>query len=57
MGSQAERTRGKAAAGGPDKAADCGLGSTTFVGGTTGERDKPCNPEFQCGEIMPQTSN
>ena len=24
------------------------------LGGTTGEQDRPCNPEFQCGEIKPQ---
>ena len=24
------------------------------LGGTTGERDRPSNPGFQCGEIKPQ---
>ena len=57
MGSQAERTRGKAAAGGPDKAVDCGLGSPTFVGGTTGERNRPHNPGSQFREVKPQISD
>ena len=27
------------------------------LGGKTGERDRPSNPEFQCGEIKTQTSD
>ena len=60
MGSQVERTRGKAVAGGLDEAAACRLGSPTFsadkLGGTTGEQDRlPFNPGFQCQEIKPQS--
>ena len=55
-----ERTHGKAAAGGPsevglwsrvDKAA---AGSEAAAGGPG---DRPCNPEFQQGEIKPQTTD
>ena len=57
-GSWAERTHGKAVAGGPSKVADCGAGwaklqlaSEAAVGGT-GDRWR--NPEFRCREIKPQ---
>ena len=60
-GSWAERTRGKAAAGGPSEVADCGVGweklqlaSESAAGGLG---DRPCNPEFQRGEIKPQTTD
>ena len=59
MGSQVERTRGKAVAGGLDEAAACRLGSPTFsadkLGGTTREQDTPQNPGFQYAEIKPQS--
>ena len=59
MGSHAERTQGKAVTGTPSEEADCGegwvklqLASKAAAGGLG---DKPHNPEFQCGEIKPQT--
>ena len=61
MGSRVERAHGKAAAGGPSKAVDCGAGWAKLqlagqaVAGGPG--DRPCNPEFQHGEIKPQTTN
>ena len=53
MGSRAERTCGKAVAGGqrvPHLRAD-------KRGGATGEQDRPCNPGLHCGEIKPQISD
>ena len=44
---------GKAVAGRPREAVDCGLG-TYKLGGATGEQDRLGNPEFQNGEIKPQ---
>ena len=61
MGSQAERTHGQAEVGGPSEVADCGarwaklqLAVEAAAGGPS---DRPCNPEFQCGEIKPQTTD
>ena len=54
MGSWAERTCSKVAAGGPGEVADCGaewaklqLASEAAAGGPG---DRWSNPEFQCGE-------
>ena len=69
--SQAERTRGKAVAGGPSEVADCGTGQARLqladptashsridkLGGTVGEQSRLRNPGLQCGEIKPQTSD
>ena len=61
MGSWVERPRNKAAAGRPSEVADCGVGwpklqlASEAAGGGPG--DRPCNPEFQCGEIKLQTSD
>ena len=61
MGSWAERTGGKAAAGGPSEVADCGAGWARLqlageaAAGGLGNRQS--NPEFQCREIKPQTSD
>ena len=52
MGSQVERTWGKAVAGGRGGPHLCG----DKPGGTTGEQDRPHNPGLQLGEIKPQTS-
>ena len=56
-----ERTRGKVEAGGPREVVDCGAGwakvqlaSKAAAGGLG---DRPCNPEFQRGEIKPQTTD
>ena len=53
MGSQAERTQGKAA--------DCGAGwaklQLTGQAAAGGLGERQCNPEFQCREIKPQTSD
>ena len=61
MGSQVERAWGKAAAGRPSKVADCGAGwakmqlpSEAAAGGLG---DRLHNPEFQHGEIKPQTTD
>ena len=61
MGSRAERTHGKAAAGGPSEVADCvaqwaklQLACEAAAGGLS---DGPCNPEFQRGEIKLQTTD
>ena len=58
--SQAERTRGKAVAGGPSEVADCGAGWAKLQlageAAAGGRGDRPHNPEFQCGKIKPQTS-
>ena len=61
MGSQMERTHGKAAAGGPSEAMDCGAGweklQLAGKAAAGGPGDRPHNPEFQCGEIKPQTTD
>ena len=61
MGSQEERTRGKAEASGPSKMADCGAGWTKLrLAGETaagGPGNRPCNPQIQHGEIKPQTTD
>ena len=61
MGSRTERTRGKAAAGGPSKVADCGawwaklqLAGEAAAGGPG---DRLYNPEFQLREIKTQTTD
>ena len=53
-----ERTHSKEAAGG---LGEVGAGRLVVphvlvhkLGGITGEQDRPCNPGFQPGEIMPQ---
>ena len=49
------------AAGGPSKVSDCGAGwaKLQLVGEAAagGPGDRPHNPEFQCGEIKPQTTD
>ena len=61
MGSWAERTCSKVAAGGPREVADCGAGwaklQVADEAADGGLGDRPCNPEFQCGEIKPQTTD
>ena len=71
MGIWAERTCGKAAAGGPSEVVDCGTGQARLwlvdpgaphsridkLGGTAGERSRPHNPGLQLREIKPQTSD
>ena len=56
-----ERTRGKAAAGGPREVADCGAGWAELQladeEAASGPGDRPHNPEFQRGEIKPQTTD
>ena len=68
MGSQAERTPGKVEAGGPRWArlqlvdqvrqwlAEWVVphSHADKLGGTTGKRDRPHDPVFQCGEIKPK---
>ena len=60
-GSQAERTQGKAAAGGPSKVADCGGGWAKLQlageAAAGGPGDRPHNPEVQLWEIKPQTTD
>ena len=60
-GSPAERTHSKAVAGGPSEVADCGAGwaklQLASKAAAGGQGDRPCNPEFQCGEIKPQTTD
>ena len=57
-GSWAERTPGKAAAGGPSEVADCeaGWAKLQLAGQAAagGPGDRLPNPEFQRGEIKPQ---
>ena len=60
-GSGVQRTCGKAAAGRPSEVVDCGaqwaklqLAGEAVAGGLG---DTPCNPEFQCGKIKPQTTD
>ena len=59
-GSRAERTQAKAAASRPREMADCGEGQARLQlaseAADGGPGDRPCNPEFQRGEIMPQTT-
>ena len=59
MGSWAERTRGKAAAGGPREVADCGVPRARLQpagkAAAGGPGDRLCNPELQRGEIKPKT--
>ena len=61
MGSWAERSRSKAAAGGPSKVADCGVGWAKLQlageAAAGGPGDRPHNPEFQGREIKPQTTD
>ena len=56
-----ERTLCKAAAGGPSKVADCGVGWAKLQlagkAAVGGQGDRWCNPEFQPGEIKPQTTD
>ena len=53
--------RGKAAAGGPSEVADCGTGQARLQlaseAAAGGPGDRPHNPEFQHGEIKPQTTD
>ena len=60
-GSWAERTHGKAVAGGPSKVADCGAGWAELQlareAAAGGPGDRPHNPEFQRGEIKSQTTD
>ena len=60
-GSQAERTHSKELADGPSKVADCGTGwaklQLASEAAASGLGDRPCNPEFQCGEMKPQTTD
>ena len=61
MGSRAGSTLGKAVAGGPSEAVDCGAGWAKLQlankAAAGGPGDGLCNPEFQHGEIKPQTSD
>ena len=61
MGSRAERTVGQKAAGRPREVADCGVGwarlQLASKEAAGGPGDRRSNPEFQCGEIKPQTSD
>ena len=61
MGSQAEKTHGKAVAGRASEVVDCGTGQARLqLAGEAepgGPGDRPCNPELQHGEIKPQTTD
>ena len=61
MGSQAERTCSKAVAGRPREVVDCGAGWAKLQlageAAAGGQGDRPHNPEFQRGEIKPQTTD
>ena len=61
MGSRAERTHSKVVAGGPSPVADCGGGwvklQLTGEAAAGGPGERQCNPEFQRGEIKPQTTD
>ena len=61
MGSRVERTHVKVAAGRPSKVVDCGAGWAKLQlageAAAGGPGDQTCNPEFQRGEIKPQTSD
>ena len=58
IGSQAERTPSTVAAGEPSEVVNCGAGQAKLQlasgAAAGGPSDRPCNPEFQCGEIKPQ---
>ena len=60
-GSWVERACGKAAAGRPSEVADCGAGwakpQLAGKAAAGGPSDRPPNPEFQHGEIKPQTAD
>ena len=60
-GSLVQRTHGKAAAGRLSEVADSGVGwaKLQMAGKTAagGSGDRPLNPEFQRGEIKPQTTD
>ena len=60
-GSQVERTRGKVVAGGRSEVADCGAGweklQLAGEAAAGGQGDRPCNPDFQCRERKPQTTD
>ena len=61
MGSWVERTRVKVVAGGPSEVVDCGAEwvklQLAIEAAAGGPGDRPRNPEFQLGEIKPQTSD
>ena len=61
MGSRAQKTWDKVAAGRPSEVVDCGVGwgKLQLAGQTAagGPGDRPCNPQFQGGEIKPQTTD
>ena len=61
MGSRAERTHSKVAAGGPSEVADCEAGWAKLQlapeAAAGGLGDIPRNPEFQLREIKPQTAD
>ena len=61
MGSRVERTRVKVVAGGPSELVDCRAGweklQLAGEAAAAGPGDRPCNPEFQLGEIKPQTTD
>ena len=61
MGSGAERTSSKAAAGGLSEVADCGAGWAKLQlageAAAGGQGDRPCNPRLQLREIKPQTTD
>ena len=56
-----ERTPGKVAISGPSKVADYGVGQAKLQlaseAAAGGPGDRPHNPEFQRGEIKPQTTD
>ena len=60
MGSPAERTLSKVAAGGPSEVVDCGAGWAKLQlageAAAGGPGDRPRNPGLQHREIKPQTS-
>ena len=60
-GSWVERTHSKMAAEGPSEVADCGAGWAKLKLASEAEAggpgDRPHNPEFQHGEIKPQTTD
>ena len=61
MGSQAQRTGGKEVAGGSSEVVDCGAGRAKLQlageAAAGGWGDRPCNLEFQCREMKPQTTD
>ena len=56
-----ERIRGKVVAGRPSEVADCGAGRAKLQlagkAAAGGPGDRPHNPEFQCEDIKPQTTD